>query len=138
MMAQVLLRFAMASLFIFPAVSARAESAHCSSGNSDKLALLDWSVESGRAGPTITFRVKSNLPKAVRSIDAALVFEDSQGNRLAEMPLSPDLRISAGAESTEDDAILDPSMNTALKPETVTATICTRYVEYADGSFEEF
>ena len=89
-------------------------------------------------GPTITFRVKSNLPKAVRSINATLVFEDTQGNRLAEMPLSPDLKIAAGAEGTEEDAILDPRMNSALAIESVKATICTRYVEYADGGFEEF
>jgi hypothetical protein len=133
-----LLRCAVAGLVFLPAMAMRAESADCSNGRSDKVALLDWSLQPGQSGPTISFRLKSNLPKAVRSIDATLVFEDSQGNRLAEMPLSPDLKIAAGAEGTKDDAILDPRMNSALAAENVKATICTRYVEYADGGFEEF
>ncbi|MER8823925.1 hypothetical protein NKH70_29875 [Mesorhizobium sp. M0991] len=100
--------------------------------------MLDWSAQPTKKGPTITFRLKSNLQKAVRSISATLVFDDARGNRLAELPLSPGLKIAADVEGAADDVILDPRMNTELQAAGVKATICTRYVEYTDGGFEEY
>ena len=120
------------------AVAAKAEAEDCASGTSDKLVLLDWSAQPGRLGPEIAFRMKSNLPKAVRSLVATLVFEDSQGNWLADMPLSPGLKLEAGAESSVHDTILGASLDTTLVDGSAKARICTRYVEYVDGDFEEF
>lgn len=117
---------------------ALAQPTGCRDGQPERLELLAWSAEAGRIGPTITFTVRSNLAKPTRSISATLFFVDMQGKRVAEMPLSPDLKIAAGTTSIEDDVVLDAAMNDLLKPDLATAMICTRYVEYADGSFEEF
>jgi hypothetical protein len=110
----------------------------CEVGKSDRLELLAWASEPAKNGPYIRFRLRSNLAKAVLSISAKLVFENEAGDLLVEMPVSPDLRIAAGAERAEQDTILNSRMNDLLDPETVTAKICTRYVLYADGLFEEF
>lgn len=133
--------------FLYPVVAALAPLAlictgalagNCKAGSTDAFVLIEWSAQPERKGPNIRFKLKSNLLKAVRSISAEIVFEDTQGNSLANMPLNPGIRITAGAERSEEDAILNPKLNGVLKPEDVTAKICTRYVVYDDGVFDEF
>src|SRR5215213_8881824 len=96
------LLIALTFVSLVPSVCALAATVDCAVGRSDKLTLLSWTAQPGKLGPTITFRLKSNLPKPVRSINATLIFDDAEGNRLAEVPLSPDVRIAAGVEGTEE------------------------------------
>ena len=118
--------------------SGSTRSGECEVGESRPLQLLEWSAEPQARGPRISFKFKSNLLKAVRSVSASLIFKDRRGHTLSMMPLSPELRFLPGSTKIEEDVILDPSMNDLLNPEKVSAVICTRYVVYSDSSLEDF
>ena len=94
-------RLALLAVLVVATTSALAQGRDCPAGRPDKLELIVWcSAEPGRNGPTITFTVRSTLSKATRSISATLILTNSQGAKLADLPLSPNLRIRPGTTGT--------------------------------------
>ena len=93
-------RLALLAVLVVATTSALAQGRDCPAGRPDKLELIVWSAEPGRNGLTITFTVRSTLSKATRSISATLILTNSQGAKLADLPLNPDLRIRPGTTGT--------------------------------------
>ncbi|MFB9979258.1 hypothetical protein ACFSQQ_13670 [Mesorhizobium kowhaii] len=110
----------------------------CKIGHPDKLVLISWSSKPGKLGPYIEFAFRSDMSKSTRSIDATLVFEGVEGSELANLKLDPDIKIAAGETKTMKDAMIAGDLLEATASENVIAKICTRSVEFDDGTFSDF
>lgn len=121
-------------VLLLSTISGYASAEDCKAGEENRLVLLGWQAEASPRGQVLVFQVRSNLPKAIRSVNAVLIFE-VDGKEIAQVALNPGLKLNPGQVQVAKETLFE---ELASATDTITAWICVRHVEYTDGTYDDF
>ncbi|OMQ42076.1 hypothetical protein [Ensifer sp. 1H6] len=108
---------------------------------SDLLSVSDWSVTvNAEEEAEVAVTLASSFKKPTRMIDASVVFEDTLGQRIGQVPADSDESLAVGASFDAHGSFSGTKLDRAAKlaRNDVKVTTCVRGVVYEDGTKEEF
>lgn len=130
-----------ASLLLLMVPCGSAIASDCALGSPDIIRLVDWEVSTSpnAADPAaleLTLVYENVAEKAFVDISALVNVGDSEGRHIVTLGISSDAALAPG-EQTEETVThtgTDLGKIVSMDHDDVVITLCTNFVEYADGS----
>jgi len=132
----------MRRLLILPvllATVASADANECLNGSGDILRLSSWSAEPVDDHSTaVTLTYENVTQKGIEIVNATAWFYDALDNGIGGIPLDSDPQLEPAGSITVKRKMLGFQRVLKVKPENISAVICTDAVLYDDGTRETF